>query len=221
MHFEFLVEDYSGKKALDVLFPRIVGPHHTYNIISYKGVGRIPANLSSATNVRSMLLLNQLPHMLRAYGRAFAIRSENDPAVVVVVCDLDNKCLKIFRNELNRVLNCCDPQPVTRFCIAVEEGEAWLLGDLNAVRLAYPKAKNSKLVSYQNDSVCGTWELLADAVYVGGSCALKSHGWWAAGREKTRWASAIAPLVDLNNNRSQSFQYFFSKVRELASTTPK
>lgn len=219
MHFEFLVEDSSGKKALEVLFPRIVGPHNTHNthnIIPYKGIGRIPANLNSAANVRSRLLLDQLPSVLRAYGKAFAIRPQNDPAVVVVVCDLDNKCLKIFRNELDRVLNCCNPQPVTRFCIAVEEGEAWLLGDLNAVRLAYPRAKDSKLVSYQNDSICGTWELLADAVYVGGSSLLKSRGWQAAGREKARWASDIAPLVALNNNRSQSFRYFLRKVRELS-----
>ena len=35
MHFEILVEDLSGKKALDILIQKIVGSQHTYNIHPY------------------------------------------------------------------------------------------------------------------------------------------------------------------------------------------
>jgi len=42
MHFEILVEDQSGKKALDILVPKIIGDRHTFKIRAYKGIGRIP-----------------------------------------------------------------------------------------------------------------------------------------------------------------------------------
>lgn len=56
------------------------------------------------------------------------------------------------------------------FCIAVEEMEAWLMGDREALLCAYPKAKESVLKEYKQDSICGTWEVLANAVY---KCGLK------------------------------------------------
>ncbi len=42
MHFEILVEDLSGKKALDILVPKILGNTHSFVVHSYKGIGRIP-----------------------------------------------------------------------------------------------------------------------------------------------------------------------------------
>ena len=32
MHFEILVEDQSGKKALDILVPKIIGDNHTVSV---------------------------------------------------------------------------------------------------------------------------------------------------------------------------------------------
>ena len=45
MHLEILVEDLSGKKALDILVPRIIGGQDTFRVHSYKGIGRIPKNM--------------------------------------------------------------------------------------------------------------------------------------------------------------------------------
>ena len=45
MHFEILVEDQSGKKALDELVPKIIGDAHTFIVHLFKGVGRIPRNM--------------------------------------------------------------------------------------------------------------------------------------------------------------------------------
>ncbi len=45
MHFEVLVEDQSGKKALDILFPKIIDAQHTFKVIAYRGIGHIPQNL--------------------------------------------------------------------------------------------------------------------------------------------------------------------------------
>lgn len=212
MHFEILIEDLSGKKALGNLIQKIVGTKHTFKIYPYRGIGHIPKNLNNPTNLSSHFLLNDLFKQLRAYGKSFA----NDPSkVVIVVCDLDNKCLKIFRQQLFRVLKTCNPKPETRFCVAIEEGEAWLLGDISAIKKAYPKAIDNVLNSYQNDSICGTWELLAEAIFAGGAKALKKKSWRVRGKIKSEWAIKITPYMDINNNKSPSFCYFRDKIREL------
>lgn len=216
MHFEILVEDQSGKKALDILVPKIIGDDHTFNVHPYKGIGRIPKNLGNRADASKRILLDQLPKLLRGYGNTFANYPADYPAAVILVCDLDDKCLKAFRQELFNILNACNPQPETRFCISIEEGEAWFLGDIPAVKSAYPKAKDIVLNAYENDSICGTWERLADAVYNGGSTALSAKGWQAVGAEKSQWAEKITPHMDVTNNASPSFAYFRQKLLELA-----
>jgi hypothetical protein len=124
--------------------------------------------------------------------------------------------LKKFRAELFVILNACNVKPETRFCVAIEEGEAWFLGDLPAIKNAYPKANNAVLNAYVNDSICGTWEKLADAVYPGGSAALSARGWQAIGTEKSKWAEEISPHMSIDSNQSPSFCYFLTKMRELA-----
>ena len=49
MHIEILVEDSSGGRLMDHLLPKILGPYsdpHTWRIHNYKGIGRIPKNMS-------------------------------------------------------------------------------------------------------------------------------------------------------------------------------
>jgi len=216
VHFEILVEDLSGKKALGILLPKMLGESNTFTIHSYKGIGRIPKKGSAKFDRSKRSLLNQLPQMLRGYGNTFAEYPDNYSAAVIVVCDLDDKNLTAFRAELLSVLEECDPAPETRFCIAIEEGEAWFLGDIAAIKQAYPKAKEAVLRGYKNDSICGTWERLADAVFTGGAKALIAQGWQTIGTEKSAWAEEITPHMDVENNRSDSFCYFRDQVRELA-----
>ena len=159
--------------------------------------------------------LNKLPRLLRGYGKTFAGYSKTYPAAVILVCDLDGKCLTAFREELQNILEACDPRPTTRFCIAIEEGEAWFFGDIPAIKAAYPRAKDAVLNAYVNDSICGTWECLADAVYQGGATALSSKGWQAIGTEKSRWAERICPEMNVEKNRSPSFAYFLRQMIEL------
>lgn len=215
MHFEILVEDQSGKKALDILVPKIIGDAHTFIVHPYKGIGRIPKNMRDTEDASKRILLDNLPKLLKGYGRTFA-GYQNYTAAVILVCDLDNKGLEKFCAELFGILNGCNPKPETRFCIAIEEGEAWFLGDLPAVKAAYPKAKAAVLNSYVNDSICGTWEKLADAVYQGGALALSAKGWQVVGSEKSKWAEEISPHMTLENSQSPSFCYFLRKMRELA-----
>ena len=100
MHFEILVEDQSGQTMLEILIPKIIGEQHTFRFHDYRGIGHIPKNLTSRTDARKRILLDQLPRLLKGYGKTFAGYSPNYPAAVIVVCDLDDKCLKAFRQEL-------------------------------------------------------------------------------------------------------------------------
>ena len=215
MHFEVLVEDLSGKATLDILMPKIIGKEHTSRVISYRGIGRIPKGLKSRTDAHNRILLDRLPELLRGYGKTYTNNPARYSTALLVVCDLDNKCLKTFRQTLLDVLNSCNPQLQTRFCIAIEEGEAWLLGDISAIKAAYPQAKANILNNYQNDSICNTWELLAEAVFIGGLRALKKKGTRAIGIEKSDWAERIAPQMNVDKNASPSFCYFRDKIREL------
>ena len=215
MHFEIFVEDLSGKVVLDILIPKIIGRNHTHRVISYRGIGHIPKDLKSRTDARNRILLDRLPELFTGYGKTYANNPAKYSTVLIVVCDLDNKCLKTFRQKLLDVLNECNSEIETRFCIAVEEGEAWLLGDIPAIKAAYPKAKDNVLNNYRNDSICGTWELLAEAVFTGGLSALKKKGKRAVGIEKSAWAQKIAPEMDIDKNASPSFCYFRDKIREL------
>lgn len=220
MHFEVLVEDASGKISLEFFLNKILGSDgepHTRRIIEYKGVGAIPKNLAREADPKKKILLDKLPSLLRGYGRTFQGYGEDYSAAVVVVCDLDRRDHAAFQAELEAVLEACNPRPVTMFRIAVEEGEAWLLGDREAVEVAYPRVKANVLDAYVQDSICGTWEVLADAIHEKGSSYLKAKGYPEAGIAKCQWARAIAPLVDIDRNRSPSFQRFRDSIREAAT----
>ena len=214
MHFEVLVEDQSGQIALESILEKILGPNytvHSWRIIEYRGIGRIPRDLRGVTNPKARILLDRLPGILQGYGRSLQANSS-----VVVVVDLDDKdCIK-FKQDLIDVLNSCNPRPKALFRIAIEESEAWLLGDRAAVKSAYSSAREAVLNGYVQDSICGTWEVLADAVHPGRSNQLKQSGYPEAGIAKCEWARKIAPQMDINSNNSKSFQVFRDGVRNLA-----
>ena len=110
MHIEILVEDLSGKKALDILVPRIKGAAHTFRIHPYKGVGRIPKNMRDAVDPAKRILLTNLPKLLKGYGRTFQGYGEDYSAAVILVCDLDDRKKGDFLSELETVLNRCKPE---------------------------------------------------------------------------------------------------------------
>jgi hypothetical protein len=210
MHIEVLVEDSSGAKLIELLLPKIIGPQgapHSWRIKLYKGIGRIPTGLTSKADPEKRILLDQLPRLLGGYGKTPWVDA------VVVVCDSDSRNCKEFLAELNAVLRQCDPAPNTLFRLAIEEMEAWFLGDRKALFNAYPRAKKDVLNRYAQDSVCGTWELLADALHPGGLKEVKKTGFWRSGQLKHDWAEKIGPEMDVEDNQSPSFGKFRDGLR--------
>jgi hypothetical protein len=205
MHIEVLVEDSSGAKLLAQLLPQILGEQgapHTWRLKAYKGIGRIPHGLTPKADPAKRILLDQLPKILRGYGKSPGYDA------VVVVLDSDRRDCKALLQELKSVADKCEPAPNTLFRLAIEEMEAWYFGDRAALLKAFPRAKRDVLDRYVQDSVCGTWELMADAVYAGGAAAIKKAGWPLPGQLKHEWAEKIGPFMDLHQNVSPSFGKF-------------
>lgn len=213
MHIELLVEDSSGALLVETLLPRVIGPQgspHSWRVHAYKGIGRLPKGLKGGSDPAKRALLDQLPRLLAGYGKTPGIDA------VVVVLDSDERNCNEFLAELRSLLGRCDPAPDTLFRLAIEEMEAWYLGDRAALMAAYPRAKKDVLGRYKQDSVCGTWELIADAVHPGGAVAVKKAGWPLPGQLKHEWASRISPHMDVAANQSPSFCKFRDGLRRLA-----
>ena len=216
MHLEVLVEDASGELLLQAVLPKILGEPgnpHTWRTHPYRGIGRVPRDLRGKTDPAKRVLLDRLPKVLAGYG---ASQRGLDAAVLVVI-DLDDRDCLDFKQEVLRILKKCHPKPRVLFRFAIEEIEAWLLGDRKAILKEFPKARQYVLDSYLQDSICGTWEKLADAVFPGGSAALNGEGWPKIGQEKCRWASQIGRHLSVDLNTSRSFQTLRSGVLKLCS----
>ena len=142
-------------------------------------------------------------------------------SAVVVVLDTDKRNCGAFLAELKTVGEACVPSPTTLFRLAIEEIEAWYLGDLPALLAAYPRAKREVLGRYVQDSACDTWELLADAVHSGGSAAIKKAGWPLPGQLKHDWAEKIAPFMEPARNTSPSFGKLREGLRQLVAATDR
>ncbi|WP_081062257.1 DUF4276 family protein [Burkholderia cepacia] len=214
MHIEVLVEDSSGAKLIEKLLPKIVGTYgepHTWRVHTYKGIGRLPANLSPKADPAKRALLTQLPRLLTGYGKTPGIDA------VIVVLDSDRRDCKAFMRELQALAAQCGSPQNTLFRLAVEEMEAWFFGDRAALLTAYPKAKKEVLARYEQDSVCDTWELLADAIYPGGRSAIEAEGWPLPGQVKHEWAETIGPHMDIDENISPSFCKFRDGLRRLVA----
>lgn len=213
MNIEILTEDSSGAALLETIVPMALGAQgekHTWRVHSYRGVGRLPKGLTAAGDPSKRILLDQLPRILGGYGKTPGIDA------VIVVVDTDTRDCKQMLAELTASA-AASGRPDTIFRLAIEEIEAWYLGDRVAVWEAYPRARKDVLDRYAQDTVCGTWELLADAVYPGGTTAVKAAGWPLPGQIKHDWAQAIGPKMDLSRNVSPSFNKLVEALSKLAA----
>lgn len=213
MHFQFLVEDQSSTELIITLMNRIIAEHPnvTYNCKGFHGIGGFTKK-NTVKETKTGKLLNDLATYLRGFNRSLY----RIPSVIIVVVDNDDRNTEGFRKELEEVAQKNMIVVDHVFCIAVEEVEAWLLGDEQALLTAYPQAKLHILHSYIQDSICGTWEVLADVVYPGGRQKMqKEHlSFIEIGRLKSEWAKNIGIYMNLDSNRSPSFHYFIAEIQK-------
>lgn len=212
MHFQFLIEDRSGTELINILMKKIINGREeiTFDCKSFKGLGGFTKrNITHET--KTGCLLNDLATYLRGFNKSL----QGFPSAIIVVLDNDTRNPQDFRIELENIASANDITLDHVFCIAVEEMEAWLLGDEAALVSAYPSAKRQVLQGYTQDSICGTWEKLADAVYTGGLARMKKEcpTFVEIGKQKSEWAKRIGVFMDLDRNESPSFRFFLDAIQ--------
>ena len=219
VYIEFLIEDKSGEIILEEIMKKYISSipnnyHIDYKIHGFKGIGRIP-KLEKVSLVKTKRLLNDLPMYLKGMDASLN-KMPYKKAVFVIIDADDNNCVNLKQNLVN-MYEKLDIKTEVFFCIAIEEIEAWLLGDKEALLKAYPSAKKNILQRYIQDSICDTWEILADVVYRGGVNKLKkdANSYYEIGKFKCECAKNIAKELNINKNLSESFKYFIKKLNFL------
>lgn len=222
MHFQFLIEDPSGEALVKLLMEKVQKeyPAITMDFKGFHGIGKLPRNGGTVKEIKTGKLLTDLAIYLDGFNKSF-MKMPNYPVVVFVIIDNDDNDPYEFRKELEQVAQAKNITIDHVFCLAIEEMEAWLLGDEAALFAAYSNAKRNVYQTYQQDSICGTWEKLADIIYPGGSAKMKKDypSYAGIGRTKMEWAINIGSEMNLNKNASPSFNYFIHEVYQRAAMT--
>ena len=216
MYFQFLIEDRSAEILIGHLMGKIKeyypGNEIYYDSKSFKGIGHLKKT-GDLLERKTGSLLNDLRMYLRAFDRKFSRMKE---VSIVIVLDNDMRDVKRFREDLE--LLAIESMVFTDhvFCIAVKEMESWLLGDIEAIEAAYPHIRKSVIKNYNQDGLEDTWEVLADAVYKNGLKGLRKkadNAYTEIGKAKAEWADRIGGFMNLECNRSPSFQYFITSIK--------
>jgi len=208
MHLEVLSEDRSGGILLNHLLHSILKNrrvHHTYAIRPHRGKGNEPVNPMKRPAKFASSLLDLLPAKLRAY----ASTGQPDQLLLVIVVDADADDPQAVQLVLENLVIRFGRDIGAVIGICVEEIEAWILGDPQAILAAYPDADLQKAVVYRQDSVCGTWEILAQVLAGNQADQVIRIGYPAVGQLKGEWSGRIGPHMDPDRNRSPSFQRFY------------
>lgn len=217
MRIEFLVEDISGERLLTEIMEKYIAEMPLfpidYSILSYKGIGGLSKGLGTA-NVKAQQLLNDLPKRMKALqAKYWGIEDVS----IFIVLDNDAHETTMFKAQLEEVVKREGISMDHVFCIAIEEMEAWLMGDREAIQKAYKGVADriaSKHSGYMQDSICGTWEYLADMLTKGGISKFRKKNPTAydVGRCKSEWAENIGRQMNIRNNVSPSFQEFIEEL---------
>lgn len=217
MRIEFLVEDISEKKLITEIMEKYISEiplyQIEYTILAYRGMGGFGKG-PDAGNIKSRRLLNDLPKRMKAIQSKF--RGVENVSLFIVL-DNDTRETEKFREQLTAIAIRENISMDYVFCIAIEEMEAWLLGDREAIQSAFPNMSDriaSKYSGYVQDSICGTWEYLADILTKGGFAKFskKNPTPFDVGRCKLEWAESIGKQLHIRDNTSPSFRCF---IREL------
>ncbi|MCE7948380.1 MAG: DUF4276 family protein [Chloroflexi bacterium CFX4] len=197
LRLELLLEDESTETALRILVPKIVGGERARAVRyrSFRG---------------KYTLLKELPILLKGYTKRIR---QGEKLRVLVLVDRDVEDCETLKQKLEtialqaglitRSMATADKPFQILNRIAVEELEAWFFGDIEALCAAYPKVRShlSDLARRDPDSIPrGTAEALERL--------LKKAGYYKNGMPKIEVAQRIANHMQLDRNRSRSFQVF-------------
>ena len=195
MQVEFLLEEESAEDALRHLLPHLLPAHYVPRFRVFAGWQD---------------LMGQLPSLLRGYKRRITQPGQQELRIVVLL-DADGMAEARAQKQeeaatsagLLTYQQADEGQLFHVFnALAIQELEAWFLGDREAIMTAYPKVKlhHFKGTDQKPDNPPKPNDVLWRV--------LKEAGLFTAGKRKREWAETIAPHLDPERNMSTSFQYF-------------
>lgn len=201
MHIEFLLEEPSAEAFLADFMPKILPAETSCNFIQFQGKIDLLANLEN----RLKGYRDWLPKDWR----------------IVVLIDEDRENCVMLKAKLEAAAAAAGLTTKTKAGkgafvvlnrIAIEELEAWFLGDVEGLRAAYPRVPAS-LGSRENfrdpDAVAGgTWEALERV--------LQKAGYFPGGLGKIELARTMAHHVNSGRNQSRSFRCFIEGIAALS-----
>jgi len=200
MHIELLLEEPSAGAFFANFLPKIVPEGMTWKLIPFQGKADLLSNLEKRL-------------------KGYAAWLPEDWRIVVLVDEDREDCTKL-KAKLETAAKAAGLTTKSRAKrgsftvlnrIAVEELEAWFLGDVEGLRAAYPGVPAS-LGSRENfrdpDAVPGgTWEALERV--------LQRAGHFQGGLGKIELARTMARHMEPTRNRSRSFQQFMKGMSAL------
>jgi hypothetical protein len=200
MHIELLLEEPSAEAFFADFLPKIVAEGTTWRLIPFQGKADLLANLGKRL-------------------KGYAAWLPDDWRIVVLV-DEDREDCRRLKSKLEAAAIAAGLLTKTKARkapfvvlnrIAVEELEAWFLGDVEGLCAAYPGVSAS-VGSRENfrdpDAVSGgTWEALERV--------LQRAGHFQGGLGKIELARTMAKHMEPSRNRSLSFKCFMEGMAAL------
>ncbi|MDR0802630.1 hypothetical protein [Fluviicola sp.] len=181
-------EELSAKNVFDEILPKII-PGISYRIYPHQGKQDLHKALKTT-----------IPSISKIPGSR-----------ILITRDQDNQDCKDVKNDLAQVLDgkCVCPYSIRIVC---RELESWFLGDLNAIKQAYPRFKPEQHIGkadFKN----------VDLIAIPKNYLLRIipeyHN--AETLPKLETSSKISQFLDLDNNTSMSFQFTISAIKQLVS----
>jgi translation initiation factor IF-1 len=203
MPIEFLVEERSAHVTLENLLPKILGQKSVHwTVRHFQGKAD---------------MLNKLPGRLQGYR----IWLSYQDLYIVVLIDSDNEDCHALKARLEAMaqdaglITKSNAQQGQRFHVlnrlVIEELEAWFLGDVEALRAAYPRVSpnlgQQARYRYPDAIRGGTWEALAQL--------LQDLNYYPSRFPKIEVARNISQYMDPGRNRSHSFQVFVAGLKAI------
>ncbi len=194
MTLHVFLEEPSAEYALRSLLPRMVGCEHEFFVFNGK-----------------QDLLRRLPDRLRGYAGWAASTGVR----IVVLLDRDDDDCAELKSRMEKAATAAGLATGTTGIvlnrIVVQELESWLLGDVSALRRAYPRLPDGLAAQARfrdpENVPGGCWEAVEHM--------LQRHGYHVAGLRKGQLAKDVAQHMDVENNRAVSFTAFRDGVRRL------
>jgi hypothetical protein len=204
MQIDVLLEEPSAEEALRIILPKILAGKAKFKLINMRNKSR---------------LIGELPKRLLGYKK----RLENgEDLKIVVLVDRDKDDCENLKARLERIAHDAELftrtspdqngrfQVITR--IAIEELEAWFIGDTEALKGAFSGLRGKAFPqSFSNPDNSGTWEHLHRF--------LKRNGIYKSNYPKIEAARKIAPHMDLSRNKSRNFRHFCRGIEALLSVS--